>query len=204
MYTLVTLAHMSEQWVRKLKAKFWQVCHAGVQFQWKKNRLLTTIRLEYLDFSCHSTRPTQEAWKLQFWPADFTFPIMAQLYDCGRQCGRPVGARCSMGFGPNPLINGLLQHTFKLNILFLEKFTVIHFDQTKLFPINWKSPWCFRKKDFSKTKTKSEWDFQLGTSLPSPPSKKKQVALEKLLRLHTRGGPAAAAEQVNYFFEFFF
>ena len=45
----------------------------------------------------------------------------AQLYGCSRQCGRPVGARCSMGFGPNPLINGLIQHTFKFNILFLEK-----------------------------------------------------------------------------------
>jgi hypothetical protein len=33
-----------------------------------------------------------------------------------------------MGFGPNPKINGLIPHTFKLNILFLEKFTVIHFD----------------------------------------------------------------------------
>ena len=51
-----------------------------------------------------------------------------QLYGCSRQCSRPVLARCSIGFGPNPLINGLIQHTFKLNILLLEKFTVIHFD----------------------------------------------------------------------------
>ena len=63
-----------------------------------------------------------------------------QLYGCSRQCGRPVGARCSMGFGPNPLINGLIQQTFKLNIIFLEKFTLIHFDWTTLFPFHHKSP----------------------------------------------------------------
>ena len=43
---------------------------------------------------------------------------------------------------------------------------------------------------------KSELDFQLGTPPPSPQSKKKQVAIEKSLRLHTRRGPAAAAEGV--------
>ena len=52
----------------------------------------------------------------------------AQLNECSRQCSRPVLAQCSRGFGPNPLINGLILHTFKLNILFLEKFTEIHFD----------------------------------------------------------------------------
>ena len=50
-----------------------------------------------------------------------------QLNECSRQCSRPVLDQCSMGFGPNPLINGLILNTFKLNILFLEKFTVIHF-----------------------------------------------------------------------------
>ena len=49
----------------------------------------------------------------------------AHFYGRSRQCGRPVGARCSMGLGRNPLINGLIQHTFKINFLFLEKFTVI-------------------------------------------------------------------------------
>ena len=52
----------------------------------------------------------------------------SQLNECSRQCSRPVLARCSMGFGPNPLINGLNLPTIKLNILFLEKFTVMHFD----------------------------------------------------------------------------
>ena len=37
---------------------------------------------------------------------------------------------------------------------------------------------------------------------PAKPAKqKKQVALKKSLRLHTRGTPAAAAERVNKFFE---
>ena len=39
-------------------------------------------------------------------------------------------------------------------------------------------------------------DFQLGTPPQSPPSKKKQVALEKSLSLHTCGISAAAAEAV--------
>ena len=51
----------------------------------------------------------------------------AQLYGRSRQCGRPVEARCSMRLGRNPLINGLIQHTLKLNILLVEKFTAIHF-----------------------------------------------------------------------------
>ena len=64
----------------------------------------------------------------------------SQLYGCSGQGGRLVGARCSMGFGLNPLINGLIQHTFKLNILVLEEFTVIHFDYTHFFPVHHKSP----------------------------------------------------------------
>ena len=40
---------------------------------------------------------------------------------------------------------------------------------------------------------------------PAKPAKqKKQVALKKSLRLHTRGTPAAAAERVNKYFEKFF
>ena len=53
----------------------------------------------------------------------------------------------------------------------------------------------FQKKIFFKNKKIrvrfSIWDF------PAKPAKqKKQVALEKSLKLHTRGGPAAAAEPV--------
>ena len=49
------------------------------------------------------------------------------------------------------------------------------------------------KKILRKQNKKLKSDFQLGTSPPSLPSKKK-VALEKSLRLHTCGGPAATAE----------
>ena len=66
--------------------------------------------------------------------------VQAQLYGCSRQCSRPALAQCSMGFGPNALIKGLIQHNFKLNILFKRKFTVIHFDQTKLLSFHQKSP----------------------------------------------------------------
>ena len=68
----------------------------------------------------------QLLWKsIEVWWCSYRRP---QLNECSRQCSCLVLARCSMGFGPNPLINGLILHTFKLNILFLEKFTVIHFD----------------------------------------------------------------------------
>ena len=54
--------------------------------------------------------------------------LWTRRYGCSRQCSRPVWAWCSMRIGRYPIINGLILHTFKLNILFLEKFTVIHFD----------------------------------------------------------------------------
>ena len=72
--------------------------------------------------------------------ADFERKILTQYYGRNRQCGRPVGTQCSMGLGRNPLINGLIQHTFKLNILFVEKIIVIHFDQRNFFPVDPNSP----------------------------------------------------------------
>ena len=39
------------------------------------------------------------------------------------------------GIRPEPLINGLIQHTFKLNFLSVEKWTVIPLDKTKNFPV---------------------------------------------------------------------
>ena len=56
------------------------------------------------------------------------FHPLPQYYGRSIQCDCPIGARCSMGLGRNPLINGLIQHTFKLDFLFVEKFTVIPFD----------------------------------------------------------------------------
>ena len=44
----------------------------------------------------------------------------SQYYGRSRQCGCPVGDQCSMGLDRNPLINGLIQHTFKLNFLFVK------------------------------------------------------------------------------------
>ena len=90
----------------------------------------------------------------------------------------------------NPLINGLIPHTFKLNMLFLEKIHSNTFWLDKTF-----SCWSQVTMMFLKTK-KIEFDFQLGTPPAKPAKQKKQIALEKLLRLYTRESPAAAAEAV--------
>ena len=42
-----------------------------------------------------------------------------QLYGRSRQCGRPVGALIEWEFHSNPLIIGLIQHTFKINLLYV-------------------------------------------------------------------------------------
>ena len=77
-----------------------------------------------------------------------------------------------MALGRNSLINGLIQHTYlpsKLLIVVL-----------KIFYLN-----------------KKNWNQIFNWGPPANPAKqKKQVALESSLRLHTRGGPAAAAESV--------
>ena len=52
----------------------------------------------------------------------------------------------------------------------------------------------FEKMGFFKTK-KIGFRFSIKDS-PAKPVKQKKVALENSLRLHTRGGPAAAAEAV--------
>ena len=65
----------------------------------------------------------REAWKETNLSPLSPFSMQAmqsQLYGRSRQYSRPVGAQCSMGLDRNPLINGLIQHTFKLNILFVE------------------------------------------------------------------------------------
>ena len=43
---------------------------------------------------------------------------VTQLYGRSRQCGRPVGALIEWEFHSNPLINGLIQHTFKINFFY--------------------------------------------------------------------------------------
>ena len=52
------------------------------------------------------------------------------------------------------------------------------------------------KMIFQKQKNQSEI-FNCGLPCQARQAKKKQVALKKSLRLHTRGTPAAAAERVN-------
>jgi len=58
----------------------------------------------------------------------------------------------------------------------------------------------FQKKRFFKNK-KIRVRFSIVDFPAKPAKQKKQVALKKSLRLHTRGTPAAAAERVNKFFE---
>ena len=122
----------------------------------------------------------------------------AQLYDCSRQCSRPVLAQCSMGFGPNPLINGLIQHTLKLNILFLEKFTVIHFDQTKLF-FSSQVTMMFQKKIFFENK-KIRVRFSIVDFPAKPAKQKKQVALKKIIELR----PQPRNRCINFLKKIFF
>ena len=61
-------------------------------------------------------------------PPPPAWPSLSQFYGRSRQRGRPVGARCLTGLGRNPLLNALIQHTLKINFLFVEKFTVIPWD----------------------------------------------------------------------------
>ena len=61
------------------------------------------------------TKSIQYVEKSRGYPGEYC--PWSQFYGCSRQCGRPVRARCSMELGWNPLINGLILHTFKLNIL---------------------------------------------------------------------------------------
>ena len=120
--------------------------------------------------------------------------LCAHLYGRSRQCGRPVGARCSMGLGQKPLTNGLIWHTFKLNIIFLEKFTEILLDWTKHFFLLITSHHDVLEKKKKFEKKKNGFRFSIRDPSAKPTKQKKQVALEKSLRLHTRGGPAASAE----------
>ena len=67
-------------------------------------------------------------------------PTPSHVYGCSRQCGRPVGPLIEWEFHSNPLINGLIQHTFEMNLLFVEHFQMIPLDYMQLFPIDHKSP----------------------------------------------------------------
>ena len=51
-----------------------------------------------------------------------------------------IGAVIEWEFHSNPLINGLIQHSFKIHLLFVEHFYVVPLDYTKRFPVDHKSP----------------------------------------------------------------
>ena len=89
----------------------------------RRKDFFETKTLEW-DFHLGTPPPIILIGKIRFLYDD----VPSRLYGRSRQCSCPVGARCSMGLGRNQLINGLNQHIFKLNILFIKKFTVIPFD----------------------------------------------------------------------------
>ena len=68
-------------------------------------------------------------------------------------------------------------------------------NRQKKIPVVHKPPCCLKKKIFGKQKNQNQI-FNWGLPRQASQAKKKQVALENSLRLHTRGGPAAAAEAV--------
>ena len=72
-----------------------------------------------------------------------------------------------------------------LQIKYLRKIHSNTFWLDKIFPVDHKSPWCCRQKDFLKTR-KSGSDFLLGTILPSPPSKKKNSPWKIIDVSHSR------------------
>ena len=108
--------------------------------------------------------------------------IKISLYNRPRQngyskkCGRPVRARCSMRIGPVPTNKWFKSAYLQIKYLIPRKIHSNTFWLEKLFPVDHKSPWCLRNKRLKKKKW--EWDFQLGTPLPSPPSKKNKYPLK--------------------------
>ena len=57
-------------------------------------------------------------WK----PSHIVPKVFTHVYGCSRRCGGPVGAVIEWEVHFNPLINGTIQHTFKINLLFVEIF----------------------------------------------------------------------------------
>ena len=80
----------------------------------------TTLCSALHNFSLHTKlpKPTKRVWEI------VSNVPNTQSYGRSRQCGRPVGALIEWEFHSNPLINGLIQHTF-MNLLFVENFQMI-------------------------------------------------------------------------------
>ena len=108
-----------------------------------------------------------------------------------------------VGLGRNPLLNDLIQQTFKLNFFFVEKFTVIPFDETKLFLDDHNSPRCFRF--FFIENKKMEWDFQLGTprQAKKTSSSWKIIEVTHSLRSHCGRGSRVTIILLKLFFSKF-
>ena len=77
-----------------------------------------------------------------------------------------------MGFGPNPLINGLIQHTFKLSILFFRKIHSNTFWRDKTFIFSSQVTMMFQEKRFFENK-KIGGRFLIVDFLAKPAKQKK-------------------------------
>ena len=64
-------------------------------FRERKNHLQTPIRWESQDFSCHSTEPTQKAWKPQFWPG-ISLSLVWLPHSTFVKAGQPVQSGLSL------------------------------------------------------------------------------------------------------------
>ena len=89
-----------------------------------------------------------------------------------------------MGFGPNPLTNGLILHTFKVNILFLEKFKVI-----QCRPSSWDPGWGGRgwvvPLEVGRPGLQVSWPRAAGSTTPRALPRR---AAQQLVRVVAGGG----------------
>ena len=110
------------------------------------------------------------------------------------------------GIWPKPTNKRFNSAYLQIKYLISNKIHTNTFRLDKTFIFSSQVTVMFQKKRFFKNK-KIRVRFSIVDFPAKPAIKKKQLALKKLLRLHTCGTPAAAAEQVNNFFEknnFFF
>ena len=79
-----------------------------------------------------------------------------------------------MGFGPNPLINGLIQNIFKLNIFFFWKIQSNTFWLVKTFIFSSQVTMMFQKQRF--VKNKKIWVRFSIVDFPAKPAKQKKTS----------------------------
>ena len=101
--------------------------HTFSKVKWWTN-LVTTETKKSLFQRVELCQETIQSFFQYMYSYDY-LPKNTQFYGCSRVCSCPVGPWCSMGLGRNPLINGLIQHNFKIHFLFVKKkIIVILFD----------------------------------------------------------------------------